>query len=182
MKKPDINFLSITDPGTVIEDRQIIVPKAAPGSYWSDAVHINVPNVVLRHCVIDARECEENAIDGNRASGLIVEDCEIWAGAECALYLKGGTRGARFRRILIKWIGGHCDLYVGDYSDQSHQWSKDNTFEDLARSDGEPVRVRRAWGDWPVITGNSLANRQVIVSAGCFCYVGAKTLFESVKV
>ena len=30
MSKKDINFLSISEPGTVIEDRQIIVPLPAP--------------------------------------------------------------------------------------------------------------------------------------------------------
>jgi hypothetical protein len=175
--KKDINFLSVTEPGTVIEDREIIVPSPAPGSYWSDAVHVNAPDVVIRRCLIDARNCEENAIDGNRAHNLLVEDCEIYAGKECALYLKGGASNTMFRRVLIKWAGGHSDFYAGDYSDQSHEWCHNNRAEDLARSDAEAVRVRWAWGDRPIITGNSNVKFQYCLSYLSRLYVGLKILF-----
>ncbi len=180
MKKPDINYLSVVELGTVIEDRQIIVPPPAPGSYWSDAVHINVPDVIIRRCVIDARNCEENAIDGNRAHNLLVEDCEIWAGKECALYLKGGASNTMFRRVIIKWPGGHSDIYIGDYSDQSHDWCRNNRFEDLARSTGEPCPARWAWGNRPIVTGNSNVKFQYCLSVVSFLYVGLKILLPKI--
>ena len=168
----------MVEPGTIIEDRQIIVPLPPVGSYWSDAVHVNVPDVIIRRCVIDARNCEENAIDGNRAHNLLVEDCEIYAGKECALYLKGGASNTMYRRVLIKWAGGHSDFYAGDHSDQSHDWCRNNRAEDLARSDAEPVRVRWAWGNRPIITGNSHVKFQYCLSFVSFLYVALKTLLH----
>jgi len=142
MSKPDINFLSITEPGTVIENRDILVPVPIEGTYWSDAVHVNVPNVILRHCVIDARNCEENAFDSNEGHNFLMEDCVVYAGQQCALYAKA-TRGGTFRRVRLVTVGGHSDGYLGDYSDQSREKTTGIVFDSCYRDDGQPFRA--AW-------------------------------------
>ena len=85
-----------------------------------------------------------------------------------------------FRRVLIRWAGGHSDFYVGDYSDQSHEWCRNNRAEDLARSDADPVRVRWAWGNRPIVTGNSNVKFQYCLSVVSFLYVGLKILLPKI--
>lgn len=180
MSKKDINFLSVTEPGTVIEDRQIIVPLPPVGSYWSDAVHVNVPDVIIRRCVIDARNCEENAIDGNHSSNLLVEDCDIYAGKECALYAKC-FQGVIFRRCHLITVGGHSDGYTGDYSDQSKARTTGVVYDSCLRADGQPFRL--SWNfrrcDKPLATGTP-HHYQLCLSAERTAYVELKYAFPKI--
>ncbi len=175
MSNPDINFLSVTTPGQIIEDREIIAPQPEQGGYWSDLVHINVPNVTIRRCRLDARWCWENAVDGNGAHGLLVEDCEIISGRECSFYVKA-LHGATFRRCRLISAGGHSDGYAGDYSDRSDEKTTGVVFEDCTRLDGEAFRVRWAHATRPK-TVNMKARFLCLLSLVSCIYVNLKYLF-----
>lgn len=175
MSSPDTNFLSITTPGQVIEGQTI---RAPAGTRWADLVHVNVPDVVIRGCTLDARGCRENAVDGHRAHRLLVEDCVVYAGAQCAFYVKSLT-GATFRHNRLVEAGGHSDLYAGDYSSVSSLWTTQVVADGNWRADGLPWRHAHAHGDWPIEL-NMTVQRQRWLSLWRFLYVEIKYRFHPV--
>jgi hypothetical protein len=174
----DINFLSVTTPGQIIEDREIVAPQPEDSGYWSDLVHVNVPDVVIRRCRLDARFCWENVIDGNCAHNLLVEDCEIIGGRECSLYVKG-LHGAMFRRCRLAQASGHSDGYAGDYSDQSSERTTGVVFEDCTLSDGTPFRIRWAHAERPKAVNMAAHYLWPLSFVSCI-YVKAKYALPSI--
>lgn len=91
---------------------------------------------------VHAGSQRENAWDSNADSRFnIFRRLRLDAGRGPAVYLKGGFSDNHLDDIEITKGGGHSDLYIGDYSEQSRARSERNTFNNVRRSDGQPVRV-----------------------------------------
>ena len=120
----------------------------------------------------------ENALDMNRNScGNYFSKLKLDAGQECALLCKGGSNGNTWQDVEITRAGGHSDLYFYDYSDQSKKWGSGNAVYNVRRTDGQPVRVRWAWGWKPIVQGPSV-KFQYCLSFVSFLYVLVKTILH----
>ena len=163
--------------GLLIDGLTLVPPDQ--GADFDDIFKLSrVTNSIFKNVRVLGGKQRENALDMNRGScGNCFENLDLYAGEECAILCKGGSSNNSWKETTILRAGGHSDIYIGDYSDQSHEWCRNNRFEDVARSDGEPVRVRWAWGDRPIITGNSNVKFQYCLSYLSRLYVGLKILF-----
>jgi hypothetical protein len=121
----------------------------------------------------------ENAIDLNRdCARVTLENGTIEAGRQNAITIKGGAEDTTLRRIVIIRAGGHCDIELGNYSDQSRRRVRRTIIEDVSRSDGRPVRVRCGDADWPIVI-NSNVEILYVQSAAIKLYVRLKRLFPA---
>lgn len=167
------------DQDSLLIDGLVLTPPDQ-GAGFDDLLKLShVTNSTFKNVRVLGGKQRENALDvNNNSCGNSFENLDLYAGQECAILCKGGSSNNTWRETTILRSGGHCDVYIGDYSDQSHEWCKNNRFIDLARSDGDPVRVRWAWGDRPIVTGNSNVKFQYCLSAVSFLYVLFKTLLH----
>jgi hypothetical protein len=123
----------------------------------------------------------ENALDlNNGSSGNVFVGLKLDAGQECAVIIKGGSSGNTFSDVLITRAGGHSDLYLGDYSDQSKAKSVSNHFDHVRRLDDQAVRVSWTFfrAEKPTFT-NSQVSYQYLRSFFRTIYVEAKYLLPS---
>lgn len=91
--------------------------------------------------VVTAGHQKENAQDVQRNSWLnrfrrLVLD----AGKQGAILVKGGSSHNKWDDVLIRTASGHTDVMIGGYSGQSRGTSENNTFNNIRRKDGKPVR------------------------------------------
>lgn len=99
----------------------------------------------------------ENAIDMNRVcTDIVIENARLEAGLENAITIKGGCKNVTLRNITIERAGGHCDIELGNWSDQSPDPVTGVHLINVARADGQPVRVRVGHADRPTIEGGNV--------------------------
>ena len=108
---------------------------------------------------VKAGKQRENALDlNNGSSANIFIGSRLDAGEQGAVLIKGGSSNNYFNDTLITKVGGHSDIMIGGYSAQSRTASVGNTFDNVRRADGKPVRV--AWTftreTKPVITNSNV--------------------------
>lgn len=181
MSTPDINYppgeFANAD-GLAVTGLTLAPPNSGAG--FADILKLSrVTNSRFTGCFIIAGAQSENALDlNNGSSGNVFAGLKLDAGAECAIIVKGGSQDNRFSDVLITRAGGHSDVYLGDYSDQSKEKSSGNRFDNVRRLDDQPVRV--AWTFFraakPAFT-NSHVRYQYLWSLVRTIYVEAKYLF-----
>lgn len=174
----DRNFHSIADcDGFDLPELVIDLPAAGVDAGQFDDVlkFSNARNGHIGHLVIRTGGGQhENAIDFNRSCRNIrIDRAEIEAGAQNAITAKGGCHGLYFGVVEITRAGGHCDIELGNHSDQVYERTTVVTFESLKRSDGQPTRIRAEYADWPVVIAGA-TQRQALVSALIRLYVQLK--------
>lgn len=180
MSTPDTNFLPgsfANQRGNTFMDVLLIPPNRGAG--LDDIFKLSrTVDCVFHNINVQAGAQRENALDiNNESCGNTLTHLRLDAGAMNAILIKGGSCNNRFDDVLISKPGGHSDLYVGDYSDQSKKRTTGNTFNDIRRIDGQPVRV--AWNflraEKPQLT-HSKVKYQYFLSLVRTCYVEAKYL------
>ena len=163
-----------------INIHDLILQPPNRGSAYDDIFKLSaVCNSTFSNVSVVAGSQIENALDmNNGSSGNTFTKLKLDAGHEVAVYIKGGSCNNSFDDVLITKIGGHSDLYLGDYSDQSKAKTTGNKFNNWRRIDGKPVRV--SWNffraDKPVLT-DSVVTYQYLLSFVRTCYVELKYLF-----
>jgi hypothetical protein len=114
--------------------------------------------------VVSAGKQKENALDLNREScGNKFSNLLLDAGGQGAILIKGGSCDNSFTDVLITRPSGHTDIMIGGYSDQSKRASQNNSFNNVRRVDGKPVRV-----SWTFIRGEkpTFTNSKVVYQWG----------------
>jgi hypothetical protein len=91
----------------------------------------------------------ENGWDANRfCRRNEYRGLQIDGGAQCAVYLKCGFSHNVVEDVLITKAGGNSDWFEGDFSDyyvtspRGATVNRGNTYRNVRRADGKPVRVR----------------------------------------
>jgi len=90
---------------------------------------------------------KEDGIDlMNESERVVFENGRVQAGRKgVAITNKGGNRDCTFRRVVIEApYGKFTDIEDGNWADQSWRKTTGTTYDEIARSDGKPVRY--AWG------------------------------------
>jgi hypothetical protein len=146
MSKTDKNY----PPGEFadIHDEQMGIVVLDPpngGADYDDIMHLSgTTGCTFDTVIVKGGLQRENAVDfNNGSSDNTIRQLTVGAGKQCALYLKGGSCRNKFPDVVIIGAGGHSDIYLGDYSDQTAARSDGNEFGYVRRADGKPVRV--AW-------------------------------------
>lgn len=176
----DKNYVSYSDVDGVVKEGLRLEPPNL-GADFDDILKLsNARNCFFRGVEVVAGRQRENAIDLNRnSSGNRFDETILDAGKQCAILIKGGSCFNIFSDVLIRKPGGHSDIYIGDYSDQSRAKSTDNLFDNVRRSDGKPVRV--AWNlvraEKPVLVTDLDVTYQYLLSFFRTIYVEVKYLF-----
>ncbi|HWA07923.1 MAG TPA: hypothetical protein VG838_00500 [Opitutaceae bacterium] len=100
---------------------------------------------------------KENCIDMNRlCRDVEIINARLEAGQQNAITIKGGCRDIHLSAITIERAGGHCDIELGNWSDQSWDPVTGVVLTNVCRADGKPVRVRVGHADAPVIVGGNV--------------------------
>lgn len=115
-------------------------------------------NVTVRRFVSESDGThKEDGIDlNNECDRIVFEDGRVGSGRGVAVTIKGGSCNTELRRIVITRSGRHCDIEIGNHSDQSWKISSGTLLEDVVRADGEPVRVAWGRGSRPTIIGGNV--------------------------
>lgn len=161
MTPPDANFRSYADETDLVLEWLSIAPQmeGKDAADFDDLLKFSrVQRARVSRCLIRGNGRQrENAIDLNRGcEDIVIEDCRIEAGRQNAITIKGGCQRVSLRRLAIERAGGHCDIELGNWSDQSPARTIGVTLEDVRRADGKPVRVRVGNADWPMIRGGNV--------------------------
>lgn len=161
MTKPDANYRSIADVTGYSVYGETIDPRldGVDPSQIDDVLKLShARDVAVRGCVIRAGGLQrENAIDMNRAcANVLIEDCRLEAGQQNAVTVKGGCIGVTLRGVTIDRAGGHCDIELGNWSDQNFDQVRDVKLIEVRRADGMPVRVRIGNSERPAIVGGNV--------------------------
>ena len=158
MTKPDKNFLSIAD----VENKHIIncfISPKVDGLSGEDFDDILKFSAAIRCSIKDSTISgegvnNENAIDMNRGcEEITVDNCVIVSGRQNAITIKGGCSDITIKDCVIEPGDGHCDIDLGNYSDQSSLPVTGVRIINVIRSDGQPLRVRVINADTPDIAG-----------------------------
>ena len=181
MSHPDQNF----PPGDFGGQRgsvfmDLLLAPVDRGAGFDDIMKLSrTTDCDFHNITVQAGAQRENALDiNNESCRNKLTHLRLDAGGMNAILIKGGSCDNDFDDVLISRPGGHCDLYVGDYSDQSKARSTGNKFNDIRRLDAQPVRV--AWNflraDRPVLT-HSKVRYLYALSLVRTIYVELKYLF-----
>lgn len=122
----------------------LILEPPSGGIDFDDLLKLsNTSDTSFINCEVRGGMNRENALDvNNRSCRNIFRACAFDMGQGPSIYVKGGSCNNIFDDILLRGVArSHSDLYVGDYSDQSKEKSLGNTFNNMRREDGKPVRV-----------------------------------------
>jgi hypothetical protein len=159
----DTNFRSIADQDGVVLHNEVIDPRLSgvDPSTISDVLKFShATNCSALHCTVDAGGLQkENAIDMNRlCNNILIQDCVLVEGKQNAITIKGGCTNIHILDTVIEMVpssAGHCDIELGNYSEQSDLPVTGVTLEHVTRSDGGTVRVRVINADYPVVSGGN---------------------------
>lgn len=100
---------------------------------------------------------KEDGVDLNReCSDIVLMDGRVGAGGGVAVTIKGGSCKTQLVRMLVTRPGRHCDVEIGNHSDQSWKSCDGTVLEDCLRTDGKPVRVAWGRGSRPKIIGGNV--------------------------
>ncbi len=130
------------------------------GSSLDDIFKLShVTNSTFERITVVAGAQIENALDMNRmCCGNTFKQLKLDAGKECAILCKGGSCDNSWDDVELTRAGGHSDIFIGDFSDQSKASSVNNRFNNVRRKDGQPVRVRWTFfrARKPIITNSQV--------------------------
>jgi hypothetical protein len=147
MADTDKNYYSIAD-RTDVTIRGVVLDPRNDGidpSTIDDVLKLShATSVLVEEVVVDAGGLQkENAIDMNRVcSDVVVRKCKLVSGKQNAVTIKGGCYDITLDGVDIVPGTGHCDIELGNWSDQSQDYVRDITLRDVKRTDGKPVRLR----------------------------------------
>lgn len=185
MTTPDKNFRSYADQSGILVADQVFDPRAA----GEDPAHIDdvlklshVTNARFLRCEVRAGGLQrENALDLNReCADVLIEGFTLESGRQNALTIKGGCTAITIKDTVIIPGQGHCDIELGNWSDQSTAKTTRVWLINVTRSDGKPVRLRVGRADDPIILGGNVrkdALGSLLITAAWW----AKYLFTRIK-
>lgn len=154
MADKDINYFNVPDGTSLLEG--LIVSPDNPGQY-DDLLKVSgKQNLVIRDFEVRGVGIEDG-IDCNRlCENVLFENGKVDSGKDLAFTIKGGCRNIHLKNILITRPGNHCEIELGNHSDQSWNKTTGVILENVRRADGKPVRV--AWGraDKPKVIGGNV--------------------------
>lgn len=178
----DNNYKSYADVSDIVVRDLVVDPRLEgldPASYddllkFSNAVSISIENLV-----VDGNgEQRENAIDMNRnCMSISIKNARLVSGWQNAITIKGGCVSIHLENVEIVPGHGHCDIELGNWSDQSQFKTRGVSLKNVWRSDGEPVRLRVGNAEYPVITNCDIEYlwfQSLLLKA----YVAIKRLFK----
>lgn len=159
----DTNYKSIADQDGVVLHNETIDPRLTevdPSTIDDILKFSKATNCSALHCTIDGGGLQkENAIDMNRlCNNILIQDCVLVEGKQNALTIKGGCTNVHILDTVIEIVAnsdGHCDIELGNYSDQSQEPVKGVILENVTRSDGGKVVVRVINADFPEVIGGN---------------------------
>lgn len=110
-------------------------------------------SVEVKRCLVEGHGVQrENAVDMNRECfGVQISDTTLVSGLQNAVTIKGGCDNIILERVQIVPGHGHCDVELGNWSDQSKKRTTRVVLDSVTRTDGEPIRLRVGNADYPVI-------------------------------
>lgn len=157
----DINYSSLADVSDVRLDNLAIDPAADPAhsaAGYDDLLKLsNAKRVQIHGLTVRGGSQRENAIDLNRTcEDVVIDGAALEAGSQNAITIKGGCRRITLRNIVIVRAGGHCDIELGNWSDQSFAPVTEVRLENVTRADGKPVRLRVVQASMPTIVGGNV--------------------------
>jgi hypothetical protein len=157
----DQNFLSYADvDGLDLPELVLDLPAhGIDASQYDDILKLShACNIHIGRLIIKTGGRQrENAIDFNRECQHIrIDYAEIEAGQQNGLTAKGGCEDIGVGTLCYLRAGGHCDIELGNWSDQSKKRTTGVVIERAYRMDGQRVRVRVGNGDWPTIKAGNV--------------------------
>ena len=161
MGKPDNNLRSYADQSGILVADQVIDPRPAgfdPATIDDVLKLSRVTNARFERIEVRAGGLQrENALDLNRqCSDVSIEACTLESGRQNAITIKGGCVAITIKDVVIIPGAGHCDIELGNWSDQSTEKTTRVWLINVTRSDGKPVRLRVGRADHPIILGGNV--------------------------
>lgn len=160
MADTDKNYYSIADRTGVTLRGMTLDPRldGIDPSTIDDVLKLScATSILVESVLVDAGGLQkENAIDMNRVcSGVVIRKCKLVSGKQNAVTIKGGCFDITLDEVEIVPGTGHCDIELGNWSDQSQDYVRDITLRNVNRTDGKPVRLRVGHAkDITIIGGN----------------------------
>lgn len=186
----DINYLpgTFADVADLVIDGLTIDPASAgvdPATLCDLVKLSHARRITLRNLVVRGGKQRENAIDANRmCEDVLIDGAELEAGRQNAITIKGGCRRIHLRNVLIARAGGHCDIELGNWSDQSFERVTKVTLENVRRADGKPVRLRVGHAAFPTIIGGNVRYMRIesyALKAYCIGHLFASVFLELIR-
>lgn len=158
---PDQNYRSYCDVTDVYEAGRTIDPRREgldPAAFDDLLKLSHVQRAMLRGFAVRGGGLQrENAIDLNRECADVILDCfSVEAGRQNAVTIKGGCVRTTITHLVIERAGGHCDIELGNWSDQSQAPVRSTVLENVSRADGKLVRLRVGHAERPIIVGGNV--------------------------
>lgn len=152
----DLNYKSIADvDGFILRDTTV---NSADGEFppeaYSDVLKFShASNGRVENVIVDGHAVQkENAIDMNRECANVgFKGLQLISGKQNAITVKGGCSNITFQDTEIVPGHGHCDVELGNWSDQSKKRTTGITLQNVWRSDNEPIRLRVGNADYPTV-------------------------------
>lgn len=162
----DTNYLSIAD---VIgyELKNVTVDPRTEGidpSKIDDVLKLShAQNILVDTVTVNAGGLQrENAIDMNRVCvNVMVKDCILYSGKQNAITIKGGCRDVTIQNVQIVPGEGHCDIELGNWSDQSQDYVLNVNLINVTRTDGAPVRLRIGHAKNVIVEGGNVKENKL---------------------
>ncbi len=128
----------------------------------SNTAYLHIGTLYVRF--IPGCSVRENAVDMNRGCHDIwIERMILDEGAQNALTIKGGCRNITIDHLTVlksKASRGHCELELGNHSDQSFDRTTGVKIGAVECSDGSAFRYRVGHADPPVIGEGRVSYQQ----------------------
>lgn len=158
MKDTDFNYYQLPESdrdydGLDCDPRSKLLKPSA----YDDLLKISAKhNVTVRYfkAESDGTHREDGVDLNNECANVVLMDGTVTAGQKgVAVTIKGGSCRTKLVRLVIDRPGRHCDIEIGNHSDQSWKSCDGTVIEDCLRADGQPVRVAWGRGSRPKVTG-----------------------------
>jgi polygalacturonase len=168
MSKTDKNYYSIADQNDVRLEDVTIDPRKdnINPSTIDDVLKLShATNVVINNVTVDAGgKQKENTLDMNReCKNITISNCILVSGQQNAITIKGGCDTVLIENVVIVPGTGHCDIELGNWSDQSQKKVTNVILKNVTRLDKKPVRLRVGHATNPKIIGGNV-KRKVLAS------------------
>jgi hypothetical protein len=161
VSRPDNNYRSHADIAGLVLSGEQIDPRleGKDPAEFDDLLKLShVTNATVRGCAIRGGGAQrENALDLNRqCADVLIDGCTLESGRQNALTIKGGCVAITVKDTVIVPGRGHCDIELGNWSDQSTARTTRVWLVNVTRSDGRPVRLRVGRADDPIVLGGNV--------------------------
>jgi hypothetical protein len=152
----DKNYYSVADADNFVLKDMTFSPQAEglDPALFDDILKLSHARFgSVQFCNVDAEgKQRENAIDMNRECVSVeVKNCRLVSGQQNAITIKGGCYGILLENIEIVPGSGHCDIELGNWSDQSQNKVTQVVIRNVWRTDNKPVRIAVGHADFPRI-------------------------------